>query len=270
MLSKMRSNIGVTLIELLVASVIALICTGAALELYISQQKSWLTQENITDMQQNGRSGMDEIVYHARQAGYRLPPGLDAIIGSNSNPDSVTFIYLKDPICKCALLNTMSNVTSDLQLPSDSVGCFDADTWAYIYNPVTEAGEYFLISGIEEASGVMHHTSMPFSHVYPAASQVYLIDMATFFVDDVTDSLHPRLMFQRFGQPSIYADNIEDLQITYTLAHGAVVDSFITASNVREVNIELVARTDKINPARGDDYLRDTFFTSVYLRNMDF
>lgn len=270
MLQKMRSNAGITLIELLVASVIALICTGAALELYISQQKNWLTQENITDMQQNGRSAMDEIVYHARQAGYQLPPGLEAILASNSDPDTVTFVYLRDPICKCALVSTMSGTSDELRLPTDSIGCYDANMWAYIYNPATEDGEYFLISGVEPASGVLQHASTPFSQIYPAGSEVYLIDMATFYVDNVTDSLHPRLMYQRFGQPNIYADNIEDLQLTYRLAHGVVVDSLTTSSNVREVNIGLVARTDRVDPARGDDYLRDTFFTSVYLRNMDF
>ena len=60
MIRKIRSNKGVTLLELLVASVIALIATGAALEVFISQQKGWLAQENISDMQQNGRAGIDE------------------------------------------------------------------------------------------------------------------------------------------------------------------------------------------------------------------
>lgn len=270
MLKKIRSNAGLTLMELLVASVIALICTGAALELYISQQKNWMTQENITDMQQNGRSAMDEIVYHARQAGYQLPPGLNAIIASNSNPDTVTFVYLRDPICKCALVNTMASISDDLRLPVDSIGCFDANMWAYIFNPATEDGEYFLISGVEVASGVMQHASAPFSQAYPSGSEVYLIDMATFYVDNVTDSLHPKLMYQRFGQPYIYADNIEDLELSYRLAHGVTVDSLVTSSNVREVNIGLIARSDRVDPARGEDYIRDTFFTSVYLRNMDF
>ena len=270
MLNTIRSNKGVTLIELLVASVIALICTGAALKLYVNQQKNWLAQENITDMQQNGRSALDEMVFHARQAGYQLPHGLQALYASNANPDSITFVYLKEPICEAELTDAMSQPTSDLEVDPTEVGCFDANLWAYIYDPAADDGEFFLISGVEQASGFVQHAGMPLSKAYPLGSELYTIEFVSFYIDNTTDSLHPRLMFQRFDQPNVYADNIEDLQFTFTLAHGVVVDSLVSAEVVREINIELVARSDRIDPARGEDYLRDTLGTTVYLRNMDF
>lgn len=270
MLEKIRSNRGITLIELLVASVIALIATGAALEVYINQQKNWLTQENITDMQQNGRAAIDEIAYHARQAGYRLPPMLEAIYAANSNPDTITFIYLREPTCDCALTDPMPQPSAELKLSPDSISCFMDDTWAYIYDPFALDGEFFLITEVQVASGHLQHNTMTFSKKYPAGSKVYMIDVVTFYVDNTTDSLHPALMYQRFDQPSIYADNIEDLQFTYRLSHGVIVDTLISASIVREVNIEVVARTDRQDNEILDDYIRDTFRTTVYLRNMDF
>ncbi|HEQ99760.1 MAG TPA: prepilin-type N-terminal cleavage/methylation domain-containing protein [candidate division Zixibacteria bacterium] len=270
MMNRIRSNNGVTLIELLIAAVIALVCAGAALELYVNQQKNWLTQENITDMQQNGRAGIDEIVYHARQAGYHLPPALEAIYPSNSDPDSITFVYLKEPQCDCALTAPMPLPSSELKLSPDTIDCFEPDTWAYIYDPFADEGEFFLITWVQTDAGHLQHNTMSLSKKYPAGSIVYVIEVVTFYVDNTTDSLHPKLMYQRFEDANIYADNIEDLQFTYTLAHGAVVDSFISADNVREVNVDLVARTDRIDPARGQGYLRDTLSTTVYLRNMDF
>ncbi|MBD3218273.1 MAG: prepilin-type N-terminal cleavage/methylation domain-containing protein [candidate division Zixibacteria bacterium] len=269
MLSRIRSNKGVTLIELLVASVIALICAGAALELYVNQQKNWLAQENITDMQQNGRATLDEIVYHARQAGYQLPPGLSAIFASNSNPDSITFVYLKEPVCEAELTDAMSLPSSDIEILPADADCFEVNTWAYIYDPTNDDGEFFLIAGVDNNTGYIQHTG-PLSKAYPLSSEIYTIEFVTFYIDNTTDTLHPKLMYQRFDQPNIYADNIEDLNFTYTLAHGAVVDSFIASSVVREVNIEVVARTDRVDPARKQDYLRDTLRTTVYLRNMDF
>jgi prepilin-type N-terminal cleavage/methylation domain-containing protein len=271
MLMKINSKAGVTLIELLIASVIALIATGAALELYISQQKGWISQENITDMQQNGRAGIDEIVHHARQAGYHIPPGLEAIYASDANPDTITFIYMKEPMCDSRLIAPMPQPSSELKLVADSIDCFVQDTWAYIYDPASDYGEFFEITQVQNAAGHLQHNTMDLSIAYPAGSVIYMIEVASFYIDNTTDTLHPKLMIERAnGEPHIYADNIEDLQFTYTLAHGTIVDTLITASIVREVNIELVARTDRLDFLLEDDYVRDTLQTSVFVRNLSF
>lgn len=269
-ITKLKSNRGVTLIELLVASVIALIATGAALELYVSQQQGWIAQENITDMQQNGRAAVDELVYHIRQAGYHIPPALEAIYASNTNPDTITLVYLSEPICNAYMVDAMSSPSDDIECDPDSITCFEADTWAYIYDPITESGEFFLITEVQQASGLLKHGTMSLSKAYADSCHVYSIDVVTFFVDNTTDPDHPRLMIERAdGIPQIYADNIEDLQLTYTLAHGAVVDTLISSQLVREVNIELVARTEREDEI-ADGFVRDTFVTSVFTRNLAF
>jgi hypothetical protein len=271
MFKKINSTVGVTLIELLIASVIALISTGAALELYISQQKGWLSQENISDMQQNGRAGIDEIVYHARQAGYHIPPGLEAIYAADANPDTITFVYLKEPMCDGRLTSAMPKPSSELKLVPDSLDCFVSDTWAYIYDPASDYGEFFEITHVQDAAGHLQHNTMDLSIAYPAGSVIFMIEVATFYIDNTTDTLHPKLMIERAdGKPNIYADNIEDLQFTYTMTYGAVVDVPNIASYVREINIELVARTDRLDFLLEDDYVRDTLHTSVFVRNLAF
>jgi prepilin-type N-terminal cleavage/methylation domain-containing protein len=270
MLNKIRSNKGLTLIELLVASTIALICTGAALELYITQQRGWLAQENITDMQQNGRAAVDELAFHIRQAGYHIPAALDAMYSSDANPDTITIIYMKEPMCNAELTEPMPQPSSELKCEPDSIGCFMDDTWAYIYDPVADDGEFFEITQVQYAAGHLQHNTMTLSKKYPAGSQIFMIETASFYID-TTDIDHPKLMVEYSdGLPQIYADNIEDLQFSYTLAHGAITDEFVSSRQVREVNIYVVARTERLDFITGEDFVRDTFETSIYVRNLSF
>jgi type IV pilus assembly protein PilW len=61
---------GFTLVELLVAMAITGIVAGAIFTTFQSQQKSYLVQDQITEMQQNLRAAMDIMVREIRMAGY--------------------------------------------------------------------------------------------------------------------------------------------------------------------------------------------------------
>jgi type IV pilus assembly protein PilW len=61
---------GFTLIELLIAMAITGIVAGAIFTAFQSQQKSYLIQDQVTDMQQNLRAAMDIMVREIRMAGY--------------------------------------------------------------------------------------------------------------------------------------------------------------------------------------------------------
>jgi len=61
---------GFTLVELLIAMAISGIVAGAIYTAFQSQQKSYLIQEQVTEMQQNLRAGMDLMVREIRMAGY--------------------------------------------------------------------------------------------------------------------------------------------------------------------------------------------------------
>jgi hypothetical protein len=192
-------------------------------------------------------------------------------MGTNSDPDTITLVYLMEPVCDAALINPMSQPSSQLETQPNTIDCFEMDTWAYIYNPATEAGEFFLITDVQDATGRIQHSTMSLSTAYPAGSMILMVEMVTFYVDNTTDPEHPKLMIERMdGVPHIYADNIEDLQVSYTLGHGAVVDQFVTPYNVREVNLLLTARTNRHDFITGEDFVRDTFATTVYVRNIAF
>jgi Tfp pilus assembly protein PilW len=72
MLGKLKNNQGMTLVEILVAGTLALIVGGAALDFYASQHNQWLAQTDVSDMQQNVRALLDELVTNIRSAGYGI------------------------------------------------------------------------------------------------------------------------------------------------------------------------------------------------------
>ena len=61
---------GFTLIELLIAMAISGIVAGAIFTAFQSQQKSYLIQDQVTEMQQNLRAAMDIMVRDIRMAGF--------------------------------------------------------------------------------------------------------------------------------------------------------------------------------------------------------
>ncbi|MBW1937728.1 MAG: prepilin-type N-terminal cleavage/methylation domain-containing protein [Deltaproteobacteria bacterium] len=69
-MSKSSKSNGFTLVELLVAMAISGIVAGAIFTAFQSQQKSYLIQDQVTEMQQNLRAGMDIMVRDIRMAGY--------------------------------------------------------------------------------------------------------------------------------------------------------------------------------------------------------
>jgi hypothetical protein len=274
MFNRIKRNTGVTLLELLIASIIGVITTAAAVELYVHQHKGWLMQENLTDQQQNGRAGVDEIADKSRMAGYKTFPGMEAIISSktvgSSIPDSITLVFLHEPVCTASLSSPMPLPSAELKCVGSNLSCFWDGQWCYIYDPFADEGEFFVITHVQGAAMHIQHNTMPLSKVYPAGSELYTFDLYRYFIDNWSDTLHPRLMRQEFNFPAdIYADNISDMQIRYVMADGSVLDTINMSSYVRQINIDLVARTKK-KDLMANEYRSDTLTTSVQVRNLGF
>lgn len=273
MLSKIQSSAGVTLLEVLIAAIIGVIATAAAVELYIHQHKNWMIQDGVSDLQQNGRAAVDEIASKVRMAGYGVAPGLEAIISreasGTADPDSITLVFLHEPICTSSLSAPMPLPSAELKVQGD-ISCFQDGQYCYIYDPNTDEGEFFVITQVQEAAFHLQHNLAPLSKSYPAGSRLYTYDVFRYFVDYSMDSTHPVLMRQEYDNwPDIYADNIVDLQLWYHMTDGSVLDTITMARYVRQVDIEVVARTHDEDLLL-DDYRYDTLRTSVQVRNLAF
>lgn len=67
--SEQERELGFTLVELLVAMVIALVVTTSIAGVFISQRKTFATQEQVSEMVQTARAAMDMITREVRVAG---------------------------------------------------------------------------------------------------------------------------------------------------------------------------------------------------------
>jgi len=273
MLRRIKSNAGVTLLEVLIAAIIGMIATGAAVELYVHQHKNWMIQDGVSNLQQNGRAAVDEIASKVRMAGYGVMPGLEAIISrqasGTTDPDSITLVFLHEPMCTSTVADPMPQPSSELKVQGD-ISCFQDGQYCYIYDPFADEGEFFVITHVQEAAFHLQHNIAPLSKCYPSGSQLYTYDVFRYFVDYSMDSTHPLLMRQEYDNwPDIYADDISDLQILYHMTDGTVLDTITMARYVRQVDIEVVART-KDQDLLLEDYRYDTLRTSVQVRNLAF
>lgn len=71
--ASIRSERGVSLIELLITSVLTVIVAAAAMEFYITQHKTWLVEGEVANVQYNVRASLDEIASALRLGGYQIP-----------------------------------------------------------------------------------------------------------------------------------------------------------------------------------------------------
>jgi hypothetical protein len=258
---------GTTLLEVLVAALIASFAVAAGMQLLINQNQNHLIQEGITSMQHNGRVTVDELVEKIRRAGYQLPAGLPAVIAWNSNPDTIAIAFLVEPVCTASISDPMPQPSSELKCKDSELSCFSSDVWAYIHDPFVDSGEFFFITHVQEAAGHLQHNTMPLSKKYPVGSEIFMLDYYKYYVDN-SDTTHPLFMMEKNGDAAvIYADNIEDLQFRYTMADGSVADTISLARFLRQVTVQVVARTEEKDLFM-NTHRKDTLTTSVQVRNL--
>ena len=90
---------GFTLIELLITLAISGILMTSVYAAFQTQQDSYLAQEQVAEMQQNIRAGLDMMVYELRMAGYDMDKNGDKTGTAGitvANPNTVTFTLVAD------------------------------------------------------------------------------------------------------------------------------------------------------------------------------
>lgn len=263
---RLRSKRGFTIIEVLVASLIAGFTIAAAMQLLIDQNKQHLIQEGITGLQQSTRASADELVGKIRQAGYRLQPGITALYSWNSNPDTLAVVFMAEPLCTASLSQAMAQATSNIVCDDTNLDHFPQDTWYFIYDNVTDAGEYFLATNINPSGGDIHHGS-PLSKPYPQGANIFKLDYYKYYINRA-DTLNPQLMLvKNGGTPVIYADGVTDLQFRYRLGNGLTEDTVAVDRFVREIQMTIIGRTQDKDLFVGN-YRYDTLRTSAMVRNL--
>ena len=266
----LKSDRGMTLIEVLIALLMTGILTAAMFKVYVNQHHAWLIQDRVIEMQQNARAAADELSRQLRMAGYELPNNLPPIVAYNTNPDTIV-IHYQSAGCNAPIDKAMPQPSAELDCtaPGADVSCFYVGQEAYIFDPNVEKGEFFDISHVQITPGKIQHNTCPLSKCYPKGSVILALDRIKYYINR-SDTLHPKLMVQLGSfPPQVYAEDIVDLQFTYMMKNGDVVDVPAIAKDVRAIGISIRSRTpEKDVEFTATPYRFETYQSRVYLRNM--
>jgi hypothetical protein len=235
---------------------------------YVTQHKQMIVQDDIADMQANLRAASEELATKIRLAGYNLHDMLPPIQAYNTNPDTIVIAYDTGILDDVTIEHSMPNPSVELRCDGhDITGLHDGD-WVYIYDPFADTGEVFLCTQAQHASSHIQHRTMRLTRRYPAGSLVMIINIFKYYIDN-SDPDHPNLMIwtPRNGA-QIYAENITDLDLRYVLSNGSIVDVPFDPKMVREVLIDIDARTDNADDEFMSAYRTRSISTRAYVRNL--
>ncbi len=261
---------GISLVELLIGSLISLIIAAGIMEFYLTQHNQWLAQEQVSDMQQNGRAVMDELTGKIRIAGYGMPKGCRYFYASNTDPDTITVVLVKGPNCSPTIEHDMPQPSSELRCDGHDLSCFADSQWAYIFDPATKTGEFFWVTQVQDSSSHIQHNTMSLSKAYPKGSRVLSLDIYKYYIDNTTDPNHPRFMrIMNFGSPEIFAEDIEGLDFIYTLSNGSTTSTPAANADIRSVLFTITAKTERKdqNYASNSGFRKRNFQSQILVRN---
>jgi type IV pilus assembly protein PilW len=214
---------GFTLIELLVALMVTGIIAAATLTIALSTRGMFETDQHRTTINQNLRAGIDLLGIDVRQAGERLPfdaPAVQITDGSSGAPDILVLrrnmLDYVLPVCKdiTAGSNADSVFVARVKLPGSGKipqGCIpvpdeNGDGWpdnleawrdyraanggqikAYMHNPVTGNGEFFVYDNEDNSTYHLHKANaQSWQHSYSANQEprVYILEQKSFRLQD--------------------------------------------------------------------------------------
>lgn len=267
-MKKLLEQTGVTILEVLITLGIAGIIVTAVFKAYLTQHENYMTQDTVTNIQQNARVVIDELSRHIRMAGNNLPQGIPALVAANTDPDTITLSY-RISTCEAELSETMTSSSSVIKCTGD-VSCFQDGQWAYIFEPDSGGGELFQISTVDNGARYLYHGTMTLSRAYSNNALIVVIQQLKYFVDNVTDPEHPQLMLQILGRsPQVFAEGINDFQLQYTLKNSLVVDEPMLPEDIRDIRVSIVGQT--LDPSSTDQdikYRTRTYTSTVNVRNL--
>lgn len=287
------------MVEILVAAVITVIITAAAVQVYLTQHRTYLWQEQISDMNMNAQFAIDELTKRFTYAGYGIPNGtiIDSIdhdtitepLLVKHNPDTLTIIS-KTPIHGVYGIVAVPNVYA-----SDPIQCYgysdslpsghlpmdlDANDWAIIAHqaPCNYLNETFQVSSINKYDGYYNTITRVGSWTSPGfgggivGSYVTKIEYYKYYLD----TLNHNIMLATRSDPEtvVVVPNVDSLNFTYKyhLSLGdRDLDTLLPGAFVEAINVRLTVRTERtkrdVYGTGTGGYAYKTFSATIMLRN---
>jgi prepilin-type N-terminal cleavage/methylation domain-containing protein len=275
MSSWLRGSKGLSLTELLVALVISSILIAAVYRTFISQQKTYVVQEQVVDMQQNARTAIGRMMREIRMAGFgNVPAILPATFGSLANLPSV--INVGTPAAGALTVITAGGTTTIAEDPtvanqikvtslkdSQNNDLFDTGARKYISVGGLEARQ---ITAVDTGTKTLTLNSNLVQNP-KKDTQVVVLRALSYQLSGVTLTRDENLG----GGAAPVADNISSLQFQYLDENGvAIANPVADAAKIRMINVLVTARTSTSDPdyKDGGGYRTRTITSNIKVRNM--
>jgi prepilin-type N-terminal cleavage/methylation domain-containing protein len=267
---QLETNKGVTLIELLIALVMSSLLTAALYRVFIGQQKIYMVQEQIVDVQQNVRAAINRMMSEIRMAGFgNIENVLDLVGGVNGfnqvitpAPNKITIVggfkQIRRDNGSPILISSVSGNTLKLNYAIDE---FDGS-----------AHRFISIGGIESSTVLQRDgrvltlgSNLKLNH--PENTPIFKIQAITYTTGLSNNIPVLKRNENTRGGAQPLADNIENIQFEYFDAQGKPTAN---PGKIRMVKVTVTARTDRLDPQfkGGDGYRRRQIASNIYIRNM--
>jgi prepilin-type N-terminal cleavage/methylation domain-containing protein len=276
MKTSLKEEKGLTLIELLVALTITGLLVGGLYRTLTGQQKTYVIQEEVVDMQQNVRAAINRLMTEIRMAGFGNVSMVLPVTYTGGTFNNV--LNLNTPTAGSLTFVTAvggtSTLTAEVGIGQNQIvvsTLTDAQG-----NPLFDAGnrKYISIGGLEshEITAIDNVTrtitlNSPLTFNHAINTPLFTVMALTYQVASV-NGIPTLTRNENMGvgaQP--LSDNIENLQFTYL-----DVDGNVTANplDIRIITVSLTAKTEKQDPDLevGDGYRRRQIASNIHLRNM--
>lgn len=287
-----KTNRGVTLIELLLALVASSILIAALYQTFISQQKTYVVQEQVVDIQQNARVAINRLMREIRMAGFGnvsmiLPVSFNVRGGTRVFPNIVN---PDKPVSGGLTIVSAIGETATLEkLPGDIIGeirllpnqiqvsrltdsqgdpLFDDTKRRYLSIGGLESHE-IILNGVEKPNKIIT-LSRDIGNVYKTDGTTLIYPIRAISYEVVNDE--GRFILKRDenlgGGRQPLAENIENLQCEYFDANAKPT---AVPRNIRMIRVSVTARSNKPDPELkgGDRYRRRQIASYVNLRNFE-
>ncbi len=263
-----NDNSGFTLVEILIALIVASVIISVAFELYLTQHNQLLVQEDVSEIQGNARAAAELLAEEIRKTGYLLPGIITSMEATNSNPDTLVVKYATPKLAGVFLDQPVLTGSDALRCTGNPLNELVAGDWVFIYDEAADSGEAFVVTDVDHYNNTIYHDLNPLARTYPVGSALYAIARNKFYID-YSDRANPNLMIERLGQPpEIYAEHIEHLDFEYYLEDGTSTTMYANPFDVRMIGINVRAKSfrPELNTVNGD-YRKREFTLKVKLRN---
>lgn len=263
-----KNKKGVTLIELLIALIISALLIAGIYKTFIGQQKTYIVQEQVVDMQQNLRAGINKMMREIRMAGFG---GLDYVLslsgGVNGYSNIITpsgdneitivggFKQIRRDNGEPVVVNSVSGKSLTLNYATDE---FDGEKHKYISIGGLESNK--VLSRSENVITLEKDLSLNF----PPGTPIFKIQAITY---KKTNDNVLRRDENTDGGAQPLAENIEELRFEYLDANG---NATTDPGNIRMVRVTITARTERSDPdyKSEEGIRRRTISSNIQIRNM--